>query len=274
MAIRNLLVAFNETGASQSAVNAAVAMHRKYGAHLTGLLAHEGHRDHFNKQPWVPENVRAALEAATREREKEVEKRFRDTVGDDVPDEKLHWITLPGDPDRRVAQYASMFDITLVGQQAHEDQAATALHPERIALKSGRPVLIVPVELPDDLTERRAVVAWDGQRAATRALSDAMQILETKQKVDVISIGDEVHPPLPGIDVVSALERHGVDAERIRLDASGRGAGEDILAYCRDVDAGLVVMGAFEHSVFREELFGGTTKFVLENAKLPVLVSH
>ena len=33
-------------------------------------------------------------------------------------------------------------------------------------------------------------------------------------------------------------------------------------------------MGAYEHSKFSEDLLGGVTRDILENATLPVLMSH
>ncbi|MEM8872594.1 MAG: universal stress protein, partial [Pseudomonadota bacterium] len=193
-----------------------------------------------------------------------------------VPAEKLHWITLYGEPDSTVAQYACMYDLTLVGKyDAVSGRDNADVHPEQIAMQSGRPVLMVPARPAEGSLHRRAVLAWDGQRAATRALNDAMQLLEADQPVDVISIGDRhVRPPLKGVDVVKALARHDVAATRIRKSEVTDSVGADLLSYCKEVDAGLLVMGAFERSVFREELFGGTTKHVLMHADLPVLISH
>ena len=38
--------------------------------------------------------------------------------------------------------------------------------------------------------------------------------------------------------------------------------------------AGILVMGAYEHSKFSEDLLGGVTRDILENADLPLLMSH
>jgi len=272
MAIKNLLVAFNGGDTSESALLVAARMQRKYDAHVTGLLAHEGRRDRFAKLPWVPENVRGVIQKAVASEEAEVARRFREIMGD-APGDKVHWISMAGEPDSTVAHYAAMYDVTIVGQHLANDTVDASLHPERIALKSGRPVLVVPSDVADDSIDRIAVLAWDGQRASARAMNDAMLILETKQQVDVLSIGS-IRPPLAGIDVAMALGRHGIPVNRVRREGSANRAGADILSYCEEVGAGLLVMGAFEHSVFREEIFGGTTKTILKEATIPVLLSH
>lgn len=273
MAIKNLLVAFNGSESSEGALSAAVLMQQKYGAHITGLLAHEGKRDRFSKRPWIPENVHKIIEKSVRSDENRIKAEFHRQLGG-VPRNKVHWITLSGEPDNTVAQYACLYDITVVGRHTVDDVADASLHPERIALISGRPVLVVPPRFEAASISGRAVLAWDGARAATRAMNDAMQILETKQRVDVLSVGNRVRLPLKGIDVVTTLTRHGVEAIRVRRQQTTRSVGKDILAYCDEVDAGLLVLGAFERSAFREELFGGTTKKILGSARIPVLISH
>ncbi|MCI5040310.1 MAG: universal stress protein, partial [Donghicola eburneus] len=49
----------------------------------------------------------------------------------------------------------------------------------------------------------------------------------------------------------------------------------DVLArHAEDSGADLVVMGGYGHSRFREAILGGATRGILENAKLPVFLSH
>ncbi|MCP4365691.1 MAG: universal stress protein, partial [Planctomycetes bacterium] len=47
---------------------------------------------------------------------------------------------------------------------------------------------------------------------------------------------------------------------------------EAISAHAREIDAGLIVMGAFGTNRLRELIFGSTTINVLENAKCPILL--
>lgn len=276
MSIKNILVAFNGSDSSEAALHTALLMHDKYGCHITGLMVHSGQREKLSAHSWVPENVRETIAKRVSEIEGEIEAQFRALAEPGVAAGQLHWISLFGNSDATVAKYARLYDVTLVGRyDAIEGQAHLELHPEDIALRSGRPVLVVPRGHRPEGIHETAVIAWDGQRAATRAVTDAMQILETKQRVDVLSIEDgSVRGPLEGIDVATALARHDITVERVRRPGSKRRTGEEILAYCQEVSAGLLVMGAYEHSVFRERLLGGTTHHILRHAKLPVLISH
>lgn len=51
-------------------------------------------------------------------------------------------------------------------------------------------------------------------------------------------------------------------------------AGAYTLNYCKDVSAGLLVMGAYVHSAFRERLLGEVINYVLNHTGLPVFISH
>ncbi|MDT0683559.1 universal stress protein [Roseicyclus sp. F158] len=276
MSVRNILVAFNATESSDAALGAALQMQEKYGAHLTGLYAHTGRIERLRHQDWVPENMRHLLGNLASEDEGQVEAAFRKTVGARVPGERLHWISQEGRSDTTVADYGRLFDITVVGR--YDTVLANReieLHPDRIALRSGRPVLVVPRGWAPERIHEHAVVAWDGSRASARAVADAMQILETKTRVTVLRVASRnLTPALPGIDVEMALARHGVPVDSVTADAGRQSVGEVILQQCMNLSAGLLVMGAFERSVFREELLGGTTRHVLQNAKLPILLAH
>jgi len=44
--------------------------------------------------------------------------------------------------------------------------------------------------------------------------------------------------------------------------------------HARDVDADLLVMGAYGHSRFREAILGGATRNMLERTDVPVFMAH
>lgn len=61
------------------------------------------------------------------------------------------------------------------------------IHPDRVAFDSGRPVMTSPANYQGSVSAGRAVVVWDGGRAAARALVDAMQILESEAELEIVS---------------------------------------------------------------------------------------
>ena len=60
MAIRNILVAYNGSASSDAALAAAVLMHKKYDAHVTGLMAAQSRLD-LLELPWMPDAIRETI---------------------------------------------------------------------------------------------------------------------------------------------------------------------------------------------------------------------
>ncbi|HEX7983746.1 MAG TPA: universal stress protein [Duganella sp.] len=176
------------------------------------------------------------------------------------------------------ARYA---DLVVVGQHdpADPDAGATRDLPEYAALQGGRPVLVVPYAGRFDRIDRHALVAWDGSRSAVRALTDALPLLRRTGSVTLAVFNPQrqygVHGDLPGADIALLLARHGVKVDVLRQDTPpGLDVGNALLSLAADIDADLLVMGAYGHMRWREVLMGGVTRTVLQSMTLPVLMSH
>jgi nucleotide-binding universal stress UspA family protein len=50
--------------------------------------------------------------------------------------------------------------------------------------------------------------------------------------------------------------------------------GANLLAQASARQAGLIVMGAYTHGHYRQFLFGGVTRHVMQHAATPVLLAH
>lgn len=277
MAIKNLLVGYNGLPASEAALAGALLMRNYFDAHLTGLYAHGGSTVAAHLKPWMPAHVRDAVLELEKTSTREVEAKFRAGCGD-APAENVHWIESEAKVHGAAAAYARFFDLTVLG--LHEmaegfDRTHLEIHPDRVAFDSGRPVILFPAGFTGAVFDSKAVLAWDGGRAAARALGDAMGILETEQEVEIVSVGRApLRSALPGVDVKTLLERHGVSVTVTELPAAGRSVAEVLVEHCTQVKASLLVMGAYEHTPLREDLFGGVTHDIAQRAKIPVLMSH
>lgn len=150
---------------------------------------------------------------------------------------------------------------------------------------SGRPVLVVPSAGAPPAVARRLLVSWDGGREAARALQLALPLLKDADQVSiaVFEVASDAHTvadalaadPRPWLlrhGVTASLAVHAVDHQR-RMNRRHE-VGERLLSLASEVDADLLVMGAYGHSRFRESLLGGVTRTVLESMTLPVLMAH
>ena len=277
MEIKNILIAYSGSDSSEAALDFALFIREKYDAHLTGLLVHNFAALDQYLRSLMPDDIRMTVKKAQIQTIKDIESQFKKSIASSsAPPDRVHWISKSGEGDATVAQYARLFDLTIVGRyDAVHGEDHEELHPDMIAMDSGRPVLLVPREFDKSTFNEHAVLAWDGKRASARALADAMQILKTKSLVTIVSIDEgKSEVSLSGIDVETYLQRHGVKTERVDLKTNGRSIGYRILEYIEQAQPKLLVMGAYEHSKFRQSIIGGVTSRVLKKAKIPVLISH
>jgi len=260
-------------------VRIGLAMARKYDAHLTGVLVHGLPHALVSATPYIPDSLSEQFADIAKRMKSEVydriTRRFAELTTTTPPKGKVHWLDVEGAADATIIEMTRCFDITLMGQyEAVAGEEQIMLHPDLVALKSGKPVLVVPGDYQVEVLNEHAVLAWDGTRAASRAMADAMQILETKSLVTILTIGaDTLGRGVGGADIAVQLERHGIKSEWVRLPKRGA-VGSAIVHYCRERNAGILVMGAYEHSKFGEDLVGGVTNDVLSRSAIPVLMSH
>lgn len=277
MAIKDLAVAFNASDNSKAAVKLAVQMCRKYEATLTGIYTHLPVRFESQVEIWISDEMKASLEKADAESVAAIEDAFRTSVTESGFTGPVEWVSPTGHPNDLLARSARYHDLLLIGQYTNPDRSQRRVRAEELVMNSGKPIIIVPLGYQVRPFTGHAVVAWDGSRPAARALSDAMQILETKERLDVVTVGASgtgARKDAFGQDVVTYLTRHGIDAKLTNLTAAREGVGATILGYCSETDPDVLVMGAYGHARLREELFGGVTRHILENANVPVLMAH
>ena len=189
----------------------------------------------------------------------------------------VEWRDVEGDLVDTVALHARYSDLVVVGQSVEGTDAVPAL-ADSLLLTVGRPVLVVPYAGKFPSLGRRVLVAWNASREATRAVHDALPILEWADLVHVMAInpsrGRTGHGDIPGADIGLHLSRHGVNAVCEHITADDLDAGDMLLSRAADEDADLIVMGGYGHSRMRELVLGGVTRHLLSHMTVPVLFSH
>ncbi|GAA6208353.1 universal stress protein [Cognatishimia sp. WU-CL00825] len=272
MNLRNILVAFNGSDAAISALRYAKSLAGDQ-AHVTALLAHTKHEVVDSRAAWVPASARDIITQANSDILNEIETRFNALKAELDLGERLHFQRRAGRVDAVLSESARSYDILIVGQD--QDDAVdshVSLHPDRIALMSGRPVLIVPIGTKAPAKHASAVLAWDGGRASARALADWLRLVDAQSKLTVLTVGDQALPR-PEAELLLNLKRHDVTASHQNI-AEIPGVARALLAYCKSERPNLLVMGAYEHSKFREDFLSGVTARVIRATPIPVLLSH
>jgi nucleotide-binding universal stress UspA family protein len=209
------------------------------------------------------ERLRAALEEVKREHSLEVEWRCLDGVGSIV-----------------VPQHARFADLCILSQDVSAAATATGYtFSEELLFVSGRPVVFVPAQGSFDTLGRHILIAWNSSRASTRAVNDALPLIERAEQVTVLAVNPaefaERYGALPPEKMVEHLRRHGASVEGIWLNIIPVGSIADaVQAEAHKVGADLIVAGAFGHPRLWEKLLGGVTRDLLARMNLPILMSY
>jgi nucleotide-binding universal stress UspA family protein len=183
----------------------------------------------------------------------------------------------PG-PAEAVMEQGYAADLIIASQSDPEWEYNLLLDfPDRLAVESGRPTLIVPHAGRFPRVGTRAIVAWNGKREAARAVFDALPLLKGAEAVRIVCVNPGKHQAaghVPGADIAATLARHGVKCEASQSVTAGIEVGDDLLNRAADFSADLLVMGCYGHSRFREFVLGGASNKILRTMTVPVLMSH
>ena len=195
-----------------------------------------------------------------------------------------------GDPLAALIMRSRAADLVVMSQPADDDQDGPSRRfASQLLVAGGCPVLFVPGTESVQGCGTRVLVAWSATRESTRALRDALPILQRASVVEVLSLGSvDLGSENPLNAVAAYLLAHGVSAacavnpvrsisfgERMLtpsvVDAS---IAELLLSRAADMAANLIVMGGYGHSRTYELVLGGVTRTILESMTVPVLMSH
>ena len=140
------------------------------------------------------------------------------------------------------------------------------------------PVLILPDAALDASTiGKRIVVAWNQSRESLIASRRAMPFLKKADQVWITIVDPPTHGAErsdPGGALCQMLVRHGVKAEVTVLARTMPRISEVLARHVRDMNADMLVMGAYGHSRFRQAILGGATRNTLESTEVPVFMAH
>jgi nucleotide-binding universal stress UspA family protein len=282
--IRSMLVPIGGAATDAGSLDAAVALARRFKAHLDVLHVRADPAEVVRAMGDMSAGVASArlmetLEATAAERESAAKQLFeRVRAGERLeatpssatsPVATLSWLGEVGDEASWVIRYGRTVDLLVIGRPAPEVTADTL---ESALLESGRPIYI-PGALTGDLDT--VAIAWKATREAALAVTAAEPFLATARRAIVLTAGEDGEADQDdAARLVSSLRQRGLVAEARYLVADKREPGARLLAAAAETNAGLLVMGGYGHNRLREWIFGGVTDMVLRSAAVPVLMAH
>ena len=279
MPYKTVLVHLDGTDQDPRRIRIAAGIAQANSAHLVGAAMIGASTRAFDMAN-VSENAPSLAKHLDflRDRAIQAVERFEDEV-EKFGDVSYEGRAVDGDAGQGISLQARYSDLVVVGQSSKDDRNSivAADFSENVLLHSGRPVMIIPNEVELDSVGKRILIAWDASLGATRAVTDAIPMLQRAEIVHLVVFNPDAHPERhgerPGDDVAWYLARHSVNIE-VHQRKTTREIGSAILRLADELSSDLIVMGGYGQSRFRQMLLGGVTRTVLEEMQISVMMSH
>lgn len=261
-----LLPVFGDSG-FESRLQAALAISRQFGAHLTCLqtfpdagLAVSGFGEatvYYTKLVDEIEQTQRAERAALDAR----------LAKEDVA---WSWVQFGMDPAHALTSQARLSDLIILSNVAGASLPRCP-EPADVVLRAPVPSLVVPQDaVPLDLAAP-VMIAWNGSPEVAAAVRGALPLLKGAA-VFLVEVGDPDRD-YPAAVAATYLSRYDIHATIQGLTPKGE-IDETLFAAARGLGAGLIVMGAYGHTRLREAMFGGATRDMLGRSSVPLLMAH
>lgn len=267
MGIRDILVHLDNSTASNTRLDVAIAYAHKHGARLRGLylITHLFYEPRSLGEKSESEKVEQLFVDKTSKAGITAEWLFQDctVTGSDV----CNLITMQ-------AYYT---DLVILGQANLSTTVANipADLVERIVLSCGRPVLIVPYSGIFDTAGDRIMIAWKAGRESIRAVNDSLPYLQKAHVIDIVTgkeKGDSTDSTLAAIS--NFLLIHGIRTSNESISSGNFPIGDMLLNNICEKKIDLLVMGAFAPNRRGKLEMSPVARHVLKHLTAPVLMSH
>jgi nucleotide-binding universal stress UspA family protein len=280
--MKTILVPTEQSSTMVSALDTALLLARKFDSCVEGFPLRPAVADLVAMDPDSGLTM-VAVKENDAEMVRQAEALFHTFMGNNqVPQRSgdgpasLSWSWLADAPSGHdfVGSYGRVFDMIVLARPGDEWQSPSMITLESALFESGRPVLIAPPTSPRTLATN-VLVAWNNSTEQARTMADAMPLLRLSERITILTVEGATVAGPSGEQMARSLKLNGLRADTMTLKPVGkRSAGETILAKADELGCDLIVKGAYTQSRLRQMIFGGTTRHILANAKLPVLMAH
>ncbi|MEL7446810.1 MAG: universal stress protein [Pseudomonadota bacterium] len=271
--MKSILLHIDGDNCMEARLQAALDIARANDAHITCLQA-------VSYEVFAPGDFYGSAMAAAMPRIKEAAEKLQSKIETDLANEDVswEWQFLYGMAETRLLEQSALHDLIIVGPHDIGEQGRSpSKMVGELVLKAPVPVLVIPGDLKRFDTAAPVMVAWNGSSEACVALRAAVPLLRTASNVFLTSVAEEKDRDrfdFPPVEGAKYLSRHGIDADLVEVPRGEAKIADTLFSAAQLRECGLMVMGAYGHSRFREAILGGATRNMLEMATVPVLMAH
>lgn len=181
------------------------------------------------------------------------------------------WTEKVGSPDKLFSIWGPVSDLIVVSRPSKKGHSVAKTFMDNAVLKSASPVLVLP-QTPVKQVGQHVAIAWNQSAEAAAAVKAALPLLLKADKITLITHGPEDRLGPKSAHLRAYLAHWGLVADHHPV--KGGHASQAILAGFQTCGADLLVMGAYSRSRLRQQIFGGVTQYMLNEADIPIFLLH
>jgi len=279
VAYKTILTIITDLDIADSALEPAITMAAREEAHLDVLCLGVDR----TQTGYYYAGTNAFIQQETLHKAQEDSAKIESAVKDRLGREGIAWsaeaaVAQIAGLSHLVAQRARFSDLVVMPRpygdgRGIEDEAAT----EAVLFDGHAPLLVVPKGSDTQNIGQKIVIAWNQSPEAMAAIKQAMPLMQAAEVVNIAVVDPPKHGPDrsdPGGALSQMLSRHGVHTEISVLAKTMPRVADVLERHAQDIEADLMIMGAYGHSRFREAILGGATRNMLEHTPIPVFMAH
>jgi nucleotide-binding universal stress UspA family protein len=276
--IKDIIVNLEQQVSRDPARDFAISVAETFDAHIAGIaFAYAPDFPGYMMLEIPPDIVAQMIVESEKAALAAIDRFDAATTRSQLPSEHRLFKTIGAEGPAILSNLARRFDLSVLKQSDpngvdNDDMIETSL------FESGRPLIVVPYIQKDGLKLDHVVCCWDGSRAASRAINDALPLLIKATAVDLlIVLNDKTKNDkneILGAEMAKHLARHDVKVRVEAIPAADIDVPSAILSHVADESATLIVMGGYGHARLREMILGGVTRDMLKSMTVPVFMSH
>lgn len=279
MDFKNILIHLDHSSGCRNRLEAAFDLARNFDAQITGLFVVPDYvvPSYVEAQISVDVITDVTEKALARAREQLVDyQKLAKGAGVSMEGHVLEGQLIP-----ILREHSKYSDLLVLGQDQPEDldNASYGL-ADSLLFEGACACMVVPHSGKLSPIGKNVLLTWNASRESARALREAMPLLSHAETVVMLSSepddGDSSmargHPHAQ--ELTRFLESHGIQAISSGISDPDMSTTDAIIGQAAEMNADLIVMGAYGHARLREIILGGVTRDLLKQAPVPLLLAH
>lgn len=279
MDIKNILLHLDHSSGCRNRLDTAFALARENDALITGLFVVPDYVVPSYVEAQISVDLITDVTEKAIARAQETLSGYQQLAGEAGVSMDAH--VVEGQVIPILREHTKYADLLILGQDQPDDldNASYGL-ADALLFEGACPCLMVPHSGKLALPGKRVLLTWNASREAARALREALSMLAKAETVVVLS----TEPDDSDVDIARGhphadelarfLKSHGIESISSGIADMDISASDAILGQAAEMNADLIVMGAYGHARLREIILGGVTRDLLKQSTVPLFLAH